>query len=117
MLVTGGSGYIGSHVIVAALQKGYKVRTIVRLLEKADSVRENLRNGNIPGELVQVVEFVEVDLLGDKGWDEVCVTAATTSCTSLRLSHLESPSMRMRLSSRRVRVPFEPFVLPRKQAR
>lgn len=72
VLVTGGSGYIGSHVIVAALQKGYKVRTTVRSLAKADAVRKNLHNGNVSDELAQSVEFVEVDLLGDKGWDNAC---------------------------------------------
>jgi nucleoside-diphosphate-sugar epimerase len=72
VLITGGSGFIGAHVIVAALQSGYKVRTTVRSLNRADAVREKVRNGNISDEAAQSIEFVEVDLLGDKGWDEAC---------------------------------------------
>lgn len=72
VLITGGSGFIGAHVIVAALQSGYKVRTTVRSLDRADAVRAKVRNGNISDEAAQSIDFVEVDLLGDKGWDEAC---------------------------------------------
>ncbi|PHH91697.1 hypothetical protein CDD83_10614 [Cordyceps sp. RAO-2017] len=72
VLVTGGSGFIGSHVIVHALQKGYHVRTTVRSLSRSDSVREKLLNGGISEEQARGVQFFEVDLLGDKGWDDAC---------------------------------------------
>lgn len=39
VLVTGGSGYLGSHCIVALLRDGHQVRTTVRSLAKADEVR------------------------------------------------------------------------------
>ena len=72
VLVTGGSGYIGAHVVVQALQHGYKVRTTVRAASRAESVRQKLRAGGISEEQVQSVGFFEVDLLGDRGWDEAC---------------------------------------------
>ena len=39
VLVTGGSGYIGSYCIVKLLQAGYRVRTTVRSLKRAAEVR------------------------------------------------------------------------------
>lgn len=72
VLITGGSGFIGAHVIVHALKHGYHVRTTVRALSRSDLVREKLRNGGISEEQISGVDFVEVDLLGDKGWDDAC---------------------------------------------
>lgn len=72
VLVTGGSGFIGAHVIVAALKRGYRVRTTVRSLDKADSVRQKLLSGGADSEAVRALEFVQADLLADKGWDEAC---------------------------------------------
>lgn len=72
VLVTGGSGFIGSHVIVQAIQHGYRVRTTVRSLDRANSVREKLLNGGISDEQVRSIRIFEVDLLGDKGWAEAC---------------------------------------------
>ena len=45
VVVTGGSRFVGSHVILQLLDAGYVVRTTLRsLAEKADVVREMLRN-------------------------------------------------------------------------
>ena len=63
VLVTGGSGYLGAHVVKAALAAGYRVRTTVRSLSKADAVRTAVGAGP-EAEL----EFVAADLTSDLGW-------------------------------------------------
>ncbi len=67
VLVTGGSGFIGAHVIARLLEQGWSVRTSVRDLAKADGVRANVRAlGQEPSPL----EFARADLTRDEGWDE-----------------------------------------------
>ena len=34
VLVTGGSGFLGAHCIVALLERGYRVRTTVRSMDR-----------------------------------------------------------------------------------
>lgn len=70
VLVTGGSGYIGAHVIVAAPNAGYSVRTTARSAKRGESIREKLRNGGISDDAAKGVEIVEADLLSDNGWEE-----------------------------------------------
>jgi len=68
VLVTGGSGFIGSHCILQLLAAGYSVRTTVRSLEREAEVRAMLRVGGAePGERVT---FFAADLLKDEGWAE-----------------------------------------------
>jgi len=73
VLVTGGTGFIGSHAIVQLLEAGYRVRTTVRNLSRADEVRALAAAGaassglKIPTETIAVVA---ADLLSDEGWAE-----------------------------------------------
>jgi len=70
VLVTGGSGFVGSHVILQLLQSGYRVRTSVRSLDKQGIVREALQRAGIPH--TSELEFCVADLLSDSGWDQAC---------------------------------------------
>ncbi|OAA54063.1 dihydroflavonol-4-reductase [Cordyceps fumosorosea ARSEF 2679] len=74
VLVTGGSGFIALHIIHKLLQAGYKVRTTVRSLERADDIRYAMRSAGV-GDKLNDMEFVVVDLLRDAGWDAACAGA------------------------------------------
>jgi dihydroflavonol-4-reductase len=68
VLVTGGSGFIGSHCILQLLAAGHSVRTTLRDLKREDEVRSMLREGGAePGERVS---FVAADLESDAGWPQ-----------------------------------------------
>ena len=68
VLVTGGSGFIGSHVILQLLGAGHEVRTTVRSLKREGDVRAMLREGGV--EAGDRLSFAAADLLSDTGWAE-----------------------------------------------
>ena len=63
MLVTGGSGFIGSYCILDLLRAGHRVRTTVRSPEREATVRELLG-----AESAEALSFVTADLMADAGW-------------------------------------------------
>jgi dihydroflavonol-4-reductase len=68
VLVTGGTGFIAQHCILALLRNGYRVRTTVRSLAREAEVRSNLKEGGAePGERLSLVV---ADLRADQGWAE-----------------------------------------------
>lgn len=83
VLVTGITGFIGSHVAIALLRQGYRVRGSLRSMARAASIRavivENLDED--PGERLT---FVEAELLADAGWAE-----AVQAC--IAVLHVASP--------------------------
>jgi dihydroflavonol-4-reductase len=66
VLVTGGSGYIGSWVAAALLNKGYRVRATLRSLAREAEMRAAIAK---EGDFDDRLSFVEADLLSDEGWD------------------------------------------------
>jgi nucleoside-diphosphate-sugar epimerase len=82
VLVTGGSGFIGSYCIIQLLAAGYRVKTTIRNLNKEEHVRTTLKNaGTDAGDRLT---FIAANLEGDAGWTE-----AVTGCTYVL--HVASP--------------------------
>jgi nucleoside-diphosphate-sugar epimerase len=68
ILVTGGSGFIGSHSILQLLAAGHQERTTVRNLKRESDVRALLKEGGFePGGRLS---FIAADLEKDAGWPE-----------------------------------------------
>ena len=82
VLVTGGSGFIGSHAILELLRTGHKVRTTVRTPSREPDVRAMLAVGGIDS--ADNLDFVEADLTRDEGWE-----AAVADCDFVL--HVASP--------------------------
>jgi nucleoside-diphosphate-sugar epimerase len=82
VLVTGGSGFIGTHCILQLAAAGYRVRATVRSLAREAEVRAMLKaGGGDPGE---ALSFAAADLLSDAGW-----AAAAAGCDYVL--HVASP--------------------------
>jgi nucleoside-diphosphate-sugar epimerase len=80
ILITGITGYIGSHIALQLLELGYQVRGSVRSLTKAEALKTTL------SKLVDTsrLSFVEADLLNPESW-----RAAMDGCR--KVMHVASP--------------------------
>ena len=68
VLVTGGSGFVGTHCIVRLLEMGHSVRTTIRNRNRqADVLRTLAETGIDAGDRLS---FHVTDLLADAGWKE-----------------------------------------------
>lgn len=81
VLVTGGSGFIALQTILNLMEKGYRVRTTLRSLDKAEHVRNVLRD-HTP--MADMLECVEASLDSDQGWSQ-----AVAGCDCVL--HIASP--------------------------
>ncbi|AXK80194.1 aldehyde reductase [Pseudolabrys taiwanensis] len=68
VLVTGGSGFIGSQCILQLLSAGHRVRTTVRNPQREGDVRALLKQAGTDPE--DRLSFVAADLQYDPGWSE-----------------------------------------------
>lgn len=81
VLVTGGSGFLGSWCLVELLRRGYQVRTTVRNASREPEVRAMLEPEVDAGERLSVLV---ADLTDDAGWEE-----AASGCDYIL--HVASP--------------------------
>lgn len=82
VLVTGGSGFIGSHCILQLLAAGHQVHTTVRSFNREPDVRAMLKQGG--AEVGARLSFFAADLESDQGWPQ-----AVASCDYVL--HIASP--------------------------
>lgn len=82
VLVTGGSGFVGSHVILQLLAAGHEVRTTVRNLSREAEVRATLAAAGAGAG--NRLSFFAADLEKDLGWAE-----AAAGCDYVH--HVASP--------------------------
>jgi nucleoside-diphosphate-sugar epimerase len=81
VLVTGGSGYLGTQLTAALLRDGRQVRVTVRSLEREGDVRAAVRRGDADDSRLEVVA---AGLTADEGW-----AAAAAGCEEVH--HTASP--------------------------
>ncbi|MER7251093.1 NAD-dependent epimerase/dehydratase family protein [Kribbella sp. NPDC000426] len=81
ILVTGGSGYLGTHLIARLLRDGQDVRTTVRSTARNAELRAAVRRGGADD---AGLEIATADLMSDDGW-----SAAVAGCAEVH--HVASP--------------------------
>jgi nucleoside-diphosphate-sugar epimerase len=81
VLVTGGSGYLGTQLIAWLLRDGRHVRATVRTLESEGDVRVAVRRGDADDSQLEVVT---AELTAEEGW-----AAAAAGCEEVH--HVASP--------------------------
>lgn len=69
ILLTGASGYIAKHIVVALLDAGYAVRGTVRNLDRGQEVRDAVAPALADPKTIDGLDFVALDLGKDDGWD------------------------------------------------
>jgi nucleoside-diphosphate-sugar epimerase len=81
ILVTGGSGYVGTHLVAALLRAGSPVRATVRSSDQEAELRASVHRGDADD---AGLEIVTADLTADDGW-----STAMAGCEEVH--HVASP--------------------------
>jgi len=87
VLVTGATGYMGKHVTLELLRRGYKVKASTRNVHRQDELKEALRPHFPDEEFLNRLSVVQLDLDSDEAWQQ----AMTTDGVNV-LMHLASPT-------------------------
>ena len=107
VLVTGGTGFIAQHCMLALLEAGYRVRTTLRMAALKAEVRGNLKAGG--ADPAERLSFVTADLSDDRGWGEAAA-GVPICCTARRPRPPEARSTKRTGSSPPLREISESFV-------
>jgi len=72
ILVTGGTGFVGTYCVIQLLEQGYNVHTSVRDLRKENKLREIIKaNSNLDEKTIKErLKVFEADVTKDDGWAE-----------------------------------------------
>jgi nucleoside-diphosphate-sugar epimerase len=88
VLVTGGSGYLGTQLIAALLRDGRRVRATVRCLDDEAGVRAAVRRGAADD---TGLEVVTAGLTADDGWAAAAAGCAEVHHTASPMIHTGDP--------------------------
>jgi dihydroflavonol-4-reductase len=68
VVVTGITGFLGSHIAIQLLNQGYQVRGTLRSLARSQNIEQVIMSHVTDAQTR--LSFVECDLLNDSGWDQ-----------------------------------------------
>jgi len=88
VLVTGGTGYVGTQLIAALLRDGRQVRATVRSLDREAEVRAAVRRGAADD---SGLEVVAAGLTADEGWAAAAAGCAEVHHTASPMIQSENP--------------------------